>query len=299
MTSSHMQNFLQKSWPQRVETMQFYLRQALAKVPYLPVPVRLQVSRSQEIDFWWSQIVPYFDSNRGFFDYWGEDVGDLRFLWKALDPGMVFMDLGAYQGIYSVIAGKKLHGTGSIFAFEPSPREFHRLRLHLRWNRLSTARVEMLALGAEKSQTTFFQVKSGDTTRNGLRAPDSRDTVTEIPVNITGLDEYIREQNIQRVDVIKLDVEGGEIDVLRGAAKVFREQRPTLICEVLDATTRAWGYDASEIIRAVQSYDYDWFDFNSDGSLEPHAERHSYPRVKNYLAVPRERRDFTLQRSAA
>ena len=299
MTSSHMQNFLQKSWPQRVETMQFYLRQGLSKVPYLPVPVRLQVSPSQKIGFWWSQIVPYFDSNRGFFDYWGEDVGDLRFLWKVLDPGMVFMDLGAYQGIYSVVAGKKLQGTGNIFAFEPSPREFRRLRLHLRWNRLSTARAEMLALGAGKSKTTFFQVKSGDTTRNGLRAPDSSDTVTEIPVNIISLDEYVREQNIQRVDVIKLDVEGGEIDVLRGAAKVFGEMRPLLICEVLDATTHAWGYDASEIIRAVRNYDYDWFDFNFDGSLEPHAERQSYPRVKNYLAVPREKRELVMQRSVA
>jgi FkbM family methyltransferase len=298
MTSSHIQNFLQKSWAQRVETMQFYFRQGLAKVPYLPVPVRLQLSPSQQIGFWWSQIVPYYDSNRSFFDYWGEDVGDLRFLWDALDAGMVFMDLGAYQGIYSVVAGKKLNGTGNIYAFEPSPREFRRLQVHFRWNRLSNARAEMFALGDSTSQTTFFQVKSGDTTRNGLRAPDSRDAVTEIPVSIISLDEYVREQNIERVDIIKLDVEGGEIDVLRGAANVFRDLRPLLICEVLDATTRAWGYDACQIIQAVQDFGYEWFDFNSDGSLEPHAERLSYPQVKNYLAVPHERRGLAMQRCA-
>jgi FkbM family methyltransferase len=219
-------------------------------------------------------------------------------LWKALEHDMVFMDLGAYQGIYSVVAGKKLKGTGNIFAFEPSPREFRRLRMHLSWNRLSTARAEMLALGAGKSKTTFYQVKSGDTTRNGLRAPDSSDAVTEISVNITSLDEYVREHNIDRVDVIKLDVEGGEIDVLRGAANVFRELRPTLICEVLDATTHTWGYDACQIIHAVQAHGYDWFDFNSDGSLEPHPARQSYPRVKNYVAVPQERRQSVMQRSA-
>jgi hypothetical protein len=156
----------------------------------------------------------------------------------------------------------------------------------------------MFALGASKSQTTFFQVKSGDTTRNGLRAPDSRDAVTEIPVNIISLDEYVREKNIKRVDVIKLDVEGGEIDVLRGGANVFRDLRPLLICEVLDATTLAWGYDACQIIQAVQDFGYEWFDLNSDGSLEPHAERLSYPRVKNYLAVPREKRELVTQRCA-
>jgi FkbM family methyltransferase len=298
MTSSHIQNFLQKSWPQRVDTMQFYVRQCLAKVPYIPVPVRLRVSPSQEIEFWWSQIVPYFDSKRGFFDYWGDDIGDLRFLWKVLQPGMVFMDIGAYQGIYSVVAGKKLNSAGRVFAFEPSPREFRRLRMHLRWNRMSTARSEMLALGSATSEATFFQVRSGDTTRNGLRPPDSRETLVEIPVNVTSLDEYVRGQNIERIDIIKLDVEGGEIEVIRGAKKVFGEFRPMLICEVLDETTHAWGYEAREIIQALRDYNYDWFDFNFNGSIEGHGEQQTYPRVKNYLAIPRERREEVMRWSA-
>jgi FkbM family methyltransferase len=295
MTPKHIHNFLQKSWSQRVETMQFYVRQGLAKVPYFPVPIRLQVSRSQEIEFWWSQIVPYFDSGRGFFDYWGDDVGDLRFLWRFLESGMVFMDIGAYQGIYSVVAGNKLKHGGRIFAFEPSPREFRRLRMHLRWNRLSTARAEMLALGSVSLRTTLFQVSSGDTTRNGLRPPDSRDAVTEIPVNVSSLDDYVHGQKIERLDIVKLDVEGGEIEVIRGASKVLSEFRPILICEVLDATTQVWGYNARKIIRALREYDYDWFDFNSDGTLETHGERQTYPQVKNYLAIPRERRDLAMR----
>jgi FkbM family methyltransferase len=299
MTSSNMQTFLQKSWSERFETMQFYVRQGLARVPYIPFPVRLRVSPSQEIDFWWSQIVPYYDANRGFFDYWGDDIGDLRFLWNVLAPGMVFVDIGAYHGIYSVVAGNKLRRDGTVFAFEPSPREYRRLRVHLRWNRLSMARPEMLAIGAETSKNTFFQVSAGDTTRNGLRAPASRDAVSEIPVNVVSLDEYVNGRNIERIDVIKLDVEGGEIDALRGGAKVFGKLRPILICEVLDATTQAWGYDAREIIKALQDYDYDWFDFNRDGSIEAHGEKQSYLRVKNYLAVPREKRALAMRRNSA
>ena len=298
MTTDHIHSFLEKSWPERLETMQFYARRALSKVPYIPVPVRLRMSPSKEIEFWWSQIVPYFDANRGFFDYWGEDAGDLRFLWNVLDPGMVFMDIGAYQGIYSVVAGNKLKGTGKIFAFEPSPREYHRLRMHLRLNRLSSARGEMLAMGIATSKASFFQVRAGDTTRNGLRRPASRDSVAEIRVNMSSLDEYMCGRNVGRVDVIKLDVEGGEIDVIRGGQKVFGDLRPVLICEVLDATTQAWGYDSREIIKAMRDYDYDWFDFNGDGSTTAHNHRQTYPQVRNYLAIPREKRDLATRWSS-
>jgi FkbM family methyltransferase len=291
-------NFLQKSWPERIETIQFYVRHSLAKVPYIPHPVRLKVSPSQEIAFWWSQIVPYFDRNRGFFDYWGTDIGDLRFLWNTLESGMVFMDIGAYHGIYSLVAGNKLKGTGEIIAFEPSPREYQRLRMHLRLNRLSNAHAEMLAMGTTMAKTSLFQVSAGDTTRNGLRRPASHDSVTEIPVNVISLDEYAGGQSIEHVDVMKLDVEGGEIEVIRGGPKVFGELRPMLICEVLDATTQAWGYDAREIIDAVRNYEYDWFDFNLDGSIRAHSERQAYPEVKNYLAVPREKCELVIRQSS-
>lgn len=297
MRPNHIQNFFQKPWPERFDTLRFLVRQGLAKVPYIPYLVRLNVSPSQEIQFWWSQILPYFDANRGFFDYWGNDTGDLGFLWKVLAPGMVFMDIGAYHGIYSVVAANKLKDTGEIFAFEPSPREYQRLRMHLRLNRVAIAHGEMLAMGRTASKTSFFQVNAGDTTRNGLRQPASRDSVTEISVNTVSLDEYVRARNIARVDVIKLDVEGGEIDVIRGGQKVFGDLRPVLICEVLDATTEVWGYQAREIIKAVRDFDYDWFDFNLNGSIGVHVERQAYPQVKNYLAIPREKRELVIRRS--
>jgi FkbM family methyltransferase len=289
MTTSHIQNFLQKSWSERYETAQFYLRQGLAKLPYLPVPVRLKISPVEEVEMWWSHVVPFFDGSRGFFDYWANDAGDLRFLWKFLEPGMVFIDIGAYRGIYSLVAGKKLRGRGMVIAFEPSPREHHRLRIHLRLNRLSSSRAEMLALGATTTRVPFFQVASGDTARNGLRPPASVDPVTQIAVDTISLDEYAARHQLQRLDIIKLDVEGGELDVLRGAAHVLAKFRPILICEVLDAAAMVWGHDARQIVLALQDQGYKWFEFNEDGSTVPHAIQTEYPQVKNFLAVPLEK----------
>ena len=90
-----------------VVTARHVARESLAKMPYVPVPVRMKVSEHDEIQFWWSYVVPYLDARWGFFDYWGHALGDLRFLWKTLRPGMVFLNVGAHHGVYSIVAAKK------------------------------------------------------------------------------------------------------------------------------------------------------------------------------------------------
>jgi hypothetical protein len=58
-----------------------------------------------------------------------------------------------------------------------------------------------------------------------------------------------------------------------------------------------WGYDARQIISTLQNLDYDWFEFTADGSTMPHEIQIEYPHVKNYLAVPREKRGLPELRS--
>jgi len=242
----------------------------------------------EEIEFWWSYVVPYFDPGRKFFDYWGHDLADLRFLWKSLKPGMTFLDIGAHHGIYSIVAAKRLGTNGTVVAFEPSPREFRRLRLHLRLNGMSSVRAEPLAIGAAASSRKFFQVVEGDTTRGGLQRPVTHDKVTETSVETIRLDDYVSRLPLDRVNLVKLDVEGGELEVLRGAPNVLTKLRPTFICEVLDAATQAWGYEGREILLKFQSHEFNCFEFRLDGSVAPHKIRNHYPDVRNYLAVPKE-----------
>ena len=287
--SDRMESFLQKPWEEKVWIARFFFRKSLAKMPYALVPVRMKISPSDEIQFWWSYIVPHFDATRGFFDYCGQDLGDLRFLWRNLKPGAVFLDIGAHHGVYSVVAAKRLGTNGTVVSFEPSSREYRRLRLHLRLNRLRWVRAESLALGSAASTQTFFQVTSGDTTRGGLRPPTSSDRVSEISVETTRLDDYVSQFPLQRVDLVKLDVEGGEREVLGGASLVLTKFRPIFICEVLDATTLAWGYNAREIILMLQSYGFSWFEIRLDGSIVPHEIKDHYPEIRNYVAVPKEK----------
>jgi FkbM family methyltransferase len=289
MTTQIIERSPRKSWVDRFHAAQFLFRQTLARLSYAPIPLRLQVTESERADFWWSYVVPYYEPTRGFFDYWGQDLPELQFLWQTLKPGMVFFDIGAYHGIYSLVAGRRMGRSGGVVAFEPSPREFSRLKLHLRWNHIENARIERLAVSPKSGKRTFFQVSSGDQTRNGLRPPATNDSLTEIPVSAVSLDEYITNLALNRVDIVKLDVEGGELDALRGASSLLTRFRPMFICEVLDAATQPWGYAAREIITKFLGHDFVWFDFRRGGLLSPHTALEKYTAVRNYLAVPREK----------
>src|SRR6202041_613634 len=81
-----------------------------------------------------------------------------------------------------------------------------------------------------------------------LKPPHSSDQVAVTTVETARLDDYVFRLPLERVDLVKLDVEGGEREVLEGASLVLTKFRPTFICEVLDATTQAWGYQAREIM---------------------------------------------------
>ena len=105
----------------------------------------------------------------------------------------------------------------------------------------------------------------------------------------TRLDDYVSQFPLQRVDLVKLDVEGGEREVLKGASLVLTKFRPIFICEVLDATTQAWGYNAREIILMLQNYGFNWFEIRLDGSIVPRQIKDHYPEIRNYVAVPKEK----------
>ena len=285
----HVQRFLQKTPEQRRITVRFQIATLLAKVPYAPHRVHLDISSRERVDFWWSYFPMSFKPERGLFEYWDDDGGDLRFLWKNLRPGMTFLDVGAYHGLYSLIAAKKLGRGGKVFAFEPSPRERLRMMRHLRHNGVDSVCLESYALAATPGTATFAVVVSGYTTMNSLRPPSTDDPTKQIAVETTSFDAYLDQHRIETVDFVKIDAEGGELEAFRGAKHLLTALRPVVICEVLDLVTRGWGYAAKDIMSLLRSYGYEWFDVAADGSLRPHVPREEYVDVRNFVAVPAEK----------
>ncbi len=284
-------SFLRKTPAERRITARFMTTMWFARFSYAPHRVQLSVGPTERVKFWWSYFPANFSADRGMFDYWGDDVGELRFLWKYLKPGMTFVDIGAFHGIYSVIAARRLGDGSRVVAFEPSPRERRRLQLHLRYNGIKAVVVEPYAVAAEGGEAALTVVGDGYQTMNSLRTPsvDHHVQQQQVVVQTIALDEYLRRNHIDNVDLMKVDAEGGEIQIFNGAKALLSGLRPLVICEVLDRVTSPWGYRAREIVERLCAYDYGWFEILPDGTLLPHHPRNEYPEGRNFLAVPHEK----------
>lgn len=211
-----------------------------------------------------------------------------RFVENLLQAGMTVLDIGAHHGLYTLLASRKVGVRGRVLAFEPSARERNNLLQHLRLNRCTNVDVESVALGGESGQGELYVVEGMETGCNCLRPPHVSEPTTKVSISIETLDGCLRRRGIEHADFIKIDVEGAELEVLKGATGLLkRPPRPIILAEVEDLRTAAWGYPAREIVDFLRQYDYRWFRV-AEAGLQPVSDDYRSFN-ENLVAVPQER----------
>jgi FkbM family methyltransferase len=266
--------FAAKPWRSKFQSLGF---RWIRYVPGIPLPLRLPFGA------WWLAENDFAGAAllQGHF----EDP-ERAFVTRFLRPGMMVLDIGAHKGLYSLIAAFKIGPSGRVFAFEPSTRERNRLNQHIRLNRCRNVRVFNFALGESEGSADLFVVQGTETGCNSLRRPNVAQPVQPVLVPVKVLDEVLREQKISTVDFIKLDVEGAELGVLRGATQLLSGPRqPVILCEVQDQRTAPWGYAAKNIIEYLCTFGYSWFELDETGATRPLPMRNAQY-DGNFVAVP-------------
>jgi len=269
--------FLKKPWLEQVRSAGLYARNVF---PSLPIPIRLPIG------YWWlawNNHLGYQLLASGF------EEPEYAFVLRFLKKGMVVLDVGANEGYYTLLASKCVGPGGRVIGFEPSPRERRRLRMNLWMNHCTNARVEGLALCSEEGQANFHVVEGAETGCNSLRPPDIEGRTRPVQVAVGTLDQYLRQNAIQRVDFMKMDIEGAELSALRGAASLLRTlPRPVLLIEVFEIRTRPWGYSSRDIVKILTDAGYLLYRPAGNGDLEtmdPGQDRFD----SNLIVVPKER----------
>jgi len=197
---------------------------------------------------------------------------------------MTVLDIGANAGIYSMTAAKYVGPSGRVIAFEPSARERAYLTRHLALNRLTNVQIETCALGASDGETEFFVAGTFETGFNSrVAVPGLVMEAARVPM--ARLDTYAARTGLDRVDFIKIDVEGGERDVLVGGEQLFRRTRPVLLVEIEPSRIAPWGYAPQDIYTLVAGWNYDWWAVTRNGLVPEPALPASFG--GNYLARPR------------
>jgi len=143
---------------------------------------------------------------------------------RAIAPGAIAFDVGANVGAYSLLLGRWVGGGGHVFAFEPSPSAFAGLGEHIRLNALD-ARVTPVpsAVGGVVGSLPFIV----EPTAGEGRLASSTGGRATVDVRVTTLDAFCGEHGLSP-DFVKVDVEGAELDVLRGARRTIARAKGTL-----------------------------------------------------------------------
>jgi FkbM family methyltransferase len=170
-----------------------------------------------------------------------EYAHDPRFVPPA---GGIVVDVGAQVGFFAAYASRCV-GTGRVYSFEPDPTSFARLQTNVEANQLSNVHLHHVAVGDTCAPVLFecwpLSVDSRVTTKPSART---------IEVPCTTLDEFVTTAGLERIDLLKVDTEGFEVHVLRGAAQVALPRTQRIVIEIhspklheeVDAILRPAGF---------------------------------------------------------
>jgi FkbM family methyltransferase len=213
------------------------------------------------------------------------DPNEFAFLDRFLQPGMTFLDVGANEGIYSVFAARRVGAEGTVWAFEPSRRELDRLRCNLELNGLKV-RVFPLALadsaGHADLRVAGYEHEGQNTL--GAFAYTGVELARTEPVDLMRLDDVVEQNPLGRLDAIKVDVEGAELRLFRGATATLRRFRPVLLFEASDAALRLQGASCEALFDHLRSQQYDLYAFDRHSGLPAPATPGAH--TENMIAVP-------------
>ena len=183
-------------------------------------------------------------------DYYEPELVD--FLERCLKPGMVAFDVGANIGCHTLVMANAVAANGRVFAFEPNPAIHQRLRANITLNRFAQVEALPLCLSDHASEETLFAPYENEYNQGlaSMHRGNLGPRCQEITVASVTLDDFVGERGLQRLDLLKVDVEGHEFQVLAGARHVLRQFRPVL---VLEFSERQW---ANAGVRPEQVEDY-------------------------------------------
>ena len=197
---------------------------------------------------------------------WEKNILDKILAYYKHDTNMI--DIGCNYGCHTVgVANeiKKKNSKGKIYAFDPQPRIFKLFQENVSMNDLDDIVVgHECGLGDQNEEKIFRLPKNYDINDNpgalSLLSPSESKAYEDVRVQIRKLDDY----NIQNVSVIKLDVEGYELDVLEGAKKTILENKPIIFIEI-------WGWKEGNKERY-----FDWIHKNFSFYDIQHIENEDY-----------------------
>ena len=174
---------------------------------------------------------------------------------QHLKAGDVFYDIGANVGFFSIVAAKLVGEGGKVYAFEPGENNANSIRHNAELNNFD--RIQMIEKAVSNTsgegQLLLAKYSGGHALATADAPPDLAGQVT---VDLVSIDDLIAAGQIEPPNFVKVDVEGAELDVLKGMTQTIKTYQPTVIYEVDDGDRAAYERKYQELADFFKSFDY-------------------------------------------
>lgn len=189
---------------------------------------------------------------------WQPEVWDS--LARSLPQGAVFLDVGAHIGYFSVKAALKVGENGRVVAFEPNTETLRFLRVNIAASGLQNVIVEPIACWHRDEQLVLYASGAANTGASSLSRKNAEIIMESSPRPFTvrgrPIDDVVAELGLDRVDAMKIDVEGAEFGVLQGARKTLVRFHPRLVIEMDSQKLSAMGTTPEQIVKFLKGAGY-------------------------------------------
>lgn len=174
--------------------------------------------------------------------------------------GKTVYDIGGWEGVFTLFFARRVGEKGTVITFEPHPENYQRILENVRLNEFHNVQVRPLALGEGHYQTAL--VLERPLTGTGTIAEEAKAQVEQkqgarvFQVQVDSLDHQVEAYNLPMPDLVKIDVEGMELAILKGMTDLVIRTKPQLFIEVHRISTEAKGRNARDVVRWLADHDY-------------------------------------------
>lgn len=221
---------------------------------------------------------------------YSQDIAQL--LNQLIKPGMVILDVGANIGEITLLTAQRVGPEGRVFSFEPMDGISRKLEWHAKINQLHQISIQKIALGDRIADNIPIYLSCGQVVEDehdGLGSlyggEQGQNPVQHIAM--TTLDEWQSKQHLERIDLIKIDIEGAELACLKGAKKSIQKYKPKIIIEIQDFSSARAGYKSSDILAFLSELNYVFHHIGKGGALTP-LTKNSLQDFQNVLCIPQD-----------
>ncbi len=230
-----------------------------------------------ELDEWIQQHIFFF----GVYDESG-----ISFIKKQLKPDHIFLDVGANIGTYSLSASACLQKSegGMVYSFEPVRHIFGIFKNNIELNNIENIVPSRLAVFEENTTLELYVSSLENLGMSSMFHHDTESGEVE-RVEAIKMDDFLSKNQIGRVDLVKIDIEGAELFALRGMQATLQKFRPTLLMEISESVLGENSASSTEIFNMMDEYGYSAHTIDPAGDLLPFVPG-SDTQATNFVFVP-------------